>query len=376
MIPLEIGLMDEKGKELISKTLILKQKEEEFIFKNIKERPVLSINRNFTAPITIKMSYSEKDTLILMKKDTDLFNRYEVGQEYALQEILKSLEGKEVSKLSHLVEAFSSYLDVATKDPAFTARAIIFPASTYIGEKMKVFDVDKVLELRKNLRLAFALKNEKRLKEIYDTLNTKEAFSTDAKQAGKRALKNTALSYLSLLPNYENLAERQYNEATNMTDKMAALSALVHNKLPYAPKALQNFYKTFKDDALVINKWLALQASVEDEDTIQNVNKLSQTKDFVITNPNKVRSLIGVFGRNLKAFHDISGSGYQLLADFVIQLNSINPQIAEGIVHPLCDWKRFDKKRQELMKKELKRIQQTENLSVNLAETITKALID
>ena len=376
MIPLEIGLVASNGKDIVSKTIILNQKEQEFVFENIMERPVLSINRNFTAPVTIKMSYSDEESLLLMKKDTDLFNRYEVGQEYALQEILKALSSDKPLDLSHLVEAYSSYLDVAETDPAFTARAIVFPASSYIGEKMKVFDVDKVLSLRKKLRLDFALKNESRLKEIYDALNTEEAFSTDPKQAGKRALKNTALAYLSLLPSCSDLAKIQYQKAQNMTDKMASLSALIHNKLPYAKEALDDFYKTFKDDALVINKWLALQASVEEDDTIEQVKKLANTKDFVITNPNKVRSLIGVFARNLKSFHLTDGSGYQLLADYVIQLNAINPQIAEGIVHPLCDWKRFDIQRQKLMKAELKRISETPDLSVNLTETITKALND
>ena len=187
-------------------------------------------------------------------------------------------------------------------------------------------------------------------------------------------MKNAALGYLSLLPEYADLAKVQYQNSKNMTDRMASLSALVHNRLPFAKKALADFYKMFKKDALVINRWLALQASVEDKETIENVIALAKTKDFVITNPNKVRSLIGVFGRNLKAFHTPDGKGYHLLADYVIQLNAINPQIAEGIIHPLCDWKRFDKKRQKLMKAELNRIAKIPNLSVNLNETITKAL--
>ena len=159
-----------------------------------------------------------------------------------------------------------------------------------------------------------------------------------------------------------------------MTDKIAALSALVQNDLPFAEQALNDFHETFKDDALVINKWLALQASVEEEKTYATVQRLIETDDFVITNPNKVRSLIGVFGHNLKAFHAPNGSGYHLVADFVIKLNALNPQIAESIVHPLCSWKRFDTHRQQLMKSELNRIAQTPNLSVNLTETITRAL--
>lgn len=374
MIPLAIGLVDETGGDVVNETLILDKKEQTFTFENISKRPVLSINRNFTAPVTIDMHYTDQESLLLMKHDSDLFNRYEVGQEYALQEILKALKDEKPAVSQTLIDAFSSYLDIASTDPAFTARAIIFPASSYIGEKMQTFEVDKVLQLRKDLRLAFARQNESRLKEIYDMFNTDTVFSTDPAQAGKRALKNAALGYLSLLPQWADLGKNQYKKATNMTDKIAALSALVHNDLPFAEQALNDFYETFKDDALVINKWLALQASVEEEKTYATVQRLIDTDDFVITNPNKVRSLIGVFGHNLKAFHDPNGSGYHLVADFVIKLNALNPQIAESIVHPLCSWKRFDTHRQQLMKSELNRIAQTPNLSVNLTETITRAL--
>ena len=374
MIPLDLGLVGKNGKDIVSKTIIFDKKEQEFVFENITERPILSINRNFTAPITLNITYTDEESLFLMKNDNDLFNRYEIGQEYALQEILKTLKNDKKEVPTALIDAYSSYLDTADTDPAFTARAIDLPASSYIGNKMKTFEVDKVLELRKALRITFAKKNADKLKKIYDKFNTEEKFNADSKQAGKRALKNAALGYLSLLPEYANLAKEQYQKAQNMTDKMASLSALVHNRLPFAKDALADFYKTFQNDALVINRWLALQASVEDETTIDQVRALAKTKDFVITNPNKVRSLIGVFGHNLKGFHAPDGSGYRLIADYVIQLNAINPQIAEGIIHPLCDWKRFDEKRQELMKSELKRIAEIPNLSVNLNETITRAL--
>ncbi|MBO5997140.1 MAG: aminopeptidase N [Alphaproteobacteria bacterium] len=374
MIPLSIGLIGKDGKDIVSETIIFNKKEQTFTFKNIKECPGMSINRNFTAPITLNVTYTDEESLFLMKNDNDLFNRYEVGQEYALSEILKELKNDNPKVSSTLIDAYSSYLDTASKDPAFTARAIIFPAASYIGDKMETFEVDKVLDFRKQLRIAFAKQNATKLKKIYDKFNTNEAFNSDAKQAGKRALKNAALGYLSLLPEYADLAKVQYQNSKNMTDRRASFSALVHNRPPFAKKALADFYKMFKKDALVINRWLALQASVEDKETIENVIALAKTKDFVITNPNKVRSLIGVFGRNLKAFHTPDGKGYHLLADYVIQLNAINPQIAEGIIHPLCDWKRFDKKRQKLMKAELNRIAKIPNLSVNLNETITKAL--
>lgn len=376
MMPIDIGLVDENGNDMVAETLVFDKKEQTFVFENIASRPVLSFNRHFTAPITVDMDYSKQDALHLISHDSDLFNRYEIGQEFALQEILQALENPTLQSetIETLARAFSSYLDTANTDPAFTARAVIFPAASYIGNKMKVFDVDAVLDLRTRLRQEFARLNKDKLFNIYQELNKDSLFDTSPKSAGLRALKNTALGYLSLLDEYKNLAAEQYFSSTNMTDRMAALSALVHNHLPEEQKALDDFYHRYQNDALVINKWLALQASVEEVETLAKVKDLASQKDFVITNPNKVRSLIGVFARNLKAFHQTSGEGYSFVADYVIKLNALNPQVAETLVHPLCQWRRFDETRQVMMKQNLNRILATHKLSVNLAETITKAL--
>lgn len=374
MIPLSMGLIDENGKEIVNKTLIFNKKEQEFIFENIENRPVLSINRGFTAPITLNIDYSVEDTEHLIRYDTDSFNRYEIGQEYALKTILNAVKTKETGAFEKLTDIFASYLNKWKEDPAFVARAIVFPATSYIGDKMETFDVDAVLSARKQLRTLFAQKTKQILKEIYDTLSKETTFDISPKAANRRALKNVVLGYLSLLPEFSDLATQQFKASDNMTDTMASLSALVHNHLPYAKQALDEFYKHYENDPLVINKWLALQASVEEDDTIETVRKLIKTKDFVITNPNKVRSLIGVFSKNLKAFHQTNGQGYELLADYVIKLNDLNPQIAEGLVHPLCEWKHFSKERQALMRAQLERILKTEHLSVNLEETVSKAL--
>ena len=374
MIPLAMGLIDENGKEIVNKTLIFNKKEQEFIFEGIEKRPVLSINRGFAAPITLNIDYSLEDTEHLICYDTDSFNRYEIGQEYALKTILKAIETKDFSTFEKLTDVFASYLNKKDTDPAFVARAVVFPSSSYIGDQMDIFDVDAVLDVRKQLRRLFAQKTKDTLKQIYDELLKETKFDISPEAANRRALKNVALGYLSLLPEFSDLAAEQFKKSNNMTDTMASLSALVHNHLPYETQALADFYKRYENDPLVINKWLALQASVEEDDTLAVVNKLSETKDFVLTNPNKVRSLIGVFSKNLKAFHQLNGKGYELLADYVIKLNALNPQIAEGLVHPLCEWKRFDENRQAMMRTQLERILKTDKLSVNLEETVSKAL--
>ncbi len=375
MIPLTMGLINKKGKEIASTTLIFNQKEQEFVFEKIKECPILSINRNFTAPITLNVNYTPDEVKHLIRFDTDLFNRYEIGQEHALKVLLNQIAKKNARfNFDDLTNFFASYLKEWKKDAPYVARAIVFPSASYIGDQMKIFDVDAVLTARNALRLTFAQKNKADLLAIYKAFSKAKRFDISPKAAGKRALKNVALGYLSLLPEFNDLAAAQYQSSNNMTDTMAALSALVHNHLPFEKQALDDFYKRYEKDPLVINKWLALQASVEKDDTLDKVETLAKTKDFVLTNPNKVRSLIGVFAHNLKAFHRIDGKGYHFVADYVIKLNAINPQIAEGLVHPLCDWKRFDKKRQALMKTELLRIAKTPHISVNLEETISKAL--
>lgn len=372
MIPLEIGLLDSSGDEKHAELLILTQNEQTFNFSNFSEKPVLSINRNFTAPITLKVDYTPQERLCLMQHDTDLFNRYEVGQEYATQCMVKMVQTQQMTAPDELIKAFGTYLKLAQKDPAFVARALIFPSETYVGERLPVFDVEGVLAARKTLRTAFARKYQSELEELYHTSKTNAPYSPLFEQAGKRALKNMALGYLSLINKGD--AFTQYQKADNLTDRMAALSALVNNQLPGKKEALEDFYNKFKDDHIVINKWLALQAIEENDEVVENVRRLTQSPVFSLTNPNKVRSLLGSFARNLKGFHRPDGKGYALIADYVIELNALNPQIAESLVRPLTRWQYFDEKRAALMKNELNRILQVPNLSVNLQESVSKAL--
>ena len=372
MIPLQMGLLDKDGKEILSKTLLLTQNEQDFVFENITEEATLSINRSFTAPITLKISYTDEERLRLVQYDTDLFNRYEIGQEYATDEIIKISKGQ--GNIDTLVRVFGTYLSLTKQDPSFVSRAMILPALSYIGERTDVFDVDALAAARHAVRQKIAETYQDRFLEIYNDFSSKAPFSAAPEAAGKRAVKNMALAYLSAVQGKENIAKEQYFSADNMTDEFSALSAAVNNDLPFEGELLDNFYQKYKDDALVINRWLALQARKEAKDTLDKVKGLMNLPLFDIRNPNKVYALIGGFAANPVAFHVTGGKGYEFLADTVIRLNAINPQVAERMVRPLVRWKHFDADRQQLMKQQLERIAKTPDICINLQETVTRAL--
>lgn len=369
-IPLAMGLLDTQGDEILAQTLLLNQKEQTWIFQ-CPTRPVLSINRGFSAPITLDIAYTDEERACLIQHDTDDFNRYAIGQEYAADEIIKHLKDGQVSDA--FLDAFSSYLN-ETKDPAFVAEALIFPSCTYIGEKMSVLDVDAVWELRLKTRTALASKNKQKLLDLYTQFAADTPFSLDATAASRRALKNLALSYLALLPEYHQLVAQAYQKADNMTDRLSALTALVHNGLPFAEQALQDFHQMYHNDHLVMNKWLSVQATAQQGDVLKQVKMLANSALFNVMNPNNARALYGAFGNNLKYFHAKDGSGYQLIQEVVAALDPVNPHLAERLVHPLVNLRKYDEQRQELMKRALLQLQKIPNLSVNVRSTIEKAL--
>ena len=370
LIPLKIGIIDKEGKELHAETLILDTLQKDFRFKNMPQDAVFSLNRHFTAPITLENALTDEEKRHLMRFDTDLFNRYEIGQEYAVQTILKHLYDTEVPV--DFLDSFGASLDL--DDKAFAARAILLPASSVIGDKMEIFDVDAVLEARKRFKKAFAEHFENKLLEIYGKLNKKEVFSPSPEAAARRALKNAVLGYLAELPTHQHLVFEAFKAADNMTDEIGALSVLVGTPLPEAEKALADFTEKWKNDHLVLNKAFGMLASWNHEEVITKIKEMMKNPLFNFKNPNNVRSLIGVFAHNLKAFHQKDGAGYALLSDTVQKLDSLNPHVAERLVHPLCRFKHFDNRRANLMKNELEKLAQTKGISVNLKETLERSL--
>jgi aminopeptidase N len=346
--------------------LHVKRPEEQHVFE-VDERPVPSLLRGFSAPVILNYPYTEADLLHLMAHDDDAFNRWEAGQRLFTSTILE----KGGTPTPALVAAARTLL--ADRDPAFAAEALSLPPESFLAEQMDVVDPDRLHEARNRLRreLASALKAD--LVKRYEGLKSKGPYSPDAASAGRRALKNLCLSLLSELGE-SGRCEEQYRTADNMTDKMAALTCLANLDCPERKPALDAFYAKWKDEPLVVDKWLSVQAMSRLPGTLASVRALLGHPAFDIKVPNKVYSLIRAFAANHVRFHAADGAGYAFLADQVIALDALNPQVAARMARGFDRWKRFDPSRQALSRKELERISRHPGLSRDVAEIVTKAL--
>ena len=349
------------------RVLSVTKSEENFTFENVKGRPVPSLLRRFSAPVILNYPYDEADLLQLMASDDDAFNRWEAGQRLAGSLILE-----------HQGQASAAFVEAARKvladpDPAFVAEVLTLPSETFLAEQMGTVDPDRLHAWRNRLRadLAEALKNE--LLEKYESLRSGERYSPDAAPAGKRALRNLTLAYLGEL-GLSALADAQFRRADNMTDAMAALAVLANLDCPERQPALDAFYAKWKDEPLVVDKWLAVQAGSRLPDTLARVHQLLKHPAFDLRVPNKVYSLIRSFTANHVRFHAADGSGYDFLAAQVIALDALNPQVAARMARGFDRWKKFDEKRQEQSRAALERIRNAKDLSRDASEIVDKAL--
>ena len=346
--------------------LSIRKPEERFEFR-VKEKPVPSLLRGFSAPVTLDYPYTEADLLHLLARDDDPFNRWEAGQRLAANIILEQ-HGKPSPAF---VEAARAVL--RDPDPAFVAEALSLPAESFLAEHVTVVDPDRLHESRNALRRALAQAMENEWREIYKRLESKGPYSPDAKSIGRRALRNLALNYLGELGN-SKLAYGQFQRADNMTDAMAALAVLANLDVPERDPALAEFYARWKDEPLVADKWLSVQAGSRLPTTLDTVRKLLKHPAFDLKVPNRVYALIRTFAANHVRFHGADGGGYALLADAVIALNAINPQVAARMARAFDRWRKFDSARQARARKELERIRDSEKLSKDVAEIVGKAL--
>jgi aminopeptidase N len=358
-IPFAVKIGDQE------EVLSLKKAEETFEFKTTSRVP--SLLRRFSAPVILNYPYTEDELLHLMAKDDDAFNRWEAAQRLATTTIL---EKGGVPSPAFLAAAKNVLGD---PDPAFAAEVLNLPAETFLAEQMAVVDPDRLHANRNSLRRALAsgLKNE--LKNCYERLKTKGAYSPDAASSGKRALKNLCLGYLGEI-GMSALAYEQFKGADNMTDAMAALTTLANLDCPERRSALQAFYDKWQDEPLVVDKWLAVQAASRLPVTLARVRELLDHPAFDIKVPNKVYALIRTFCANHVRFHAADGSGYGFLADQVLALNELNPQVAARMARGFDRWRKFDAKRQARAKAALERIRDASGLSRDVAEIVGKAL--
>src|SRR6266850_683102 len=360
-IPFAVKVGDEE------RVLSIKRPEEEFVFRNLKSKPVPSLLRRFSAPVILNYPFTDEDLVHLMGRDDDAFNRWEAGQRLAASIIL----GRKGAPPRAFLDASRSIL--SDRDPAFAAEALTLPPEAFLAEQMQVVDPDLLHSARDALRLALAQALKDELLSEYEKLRVAGAYSPDAVSAGKRALRNLCLGFLSEL-GMSGRAYEQLQQADNMTDAMAALSCLANLDCPERQPALDAFYEKWQHEPLVVDKWLAVQSTSRLPDTLPRVKRLLSHPAFDIKVPNKVYALIRGFASNHVRFHAADGSGYAFLADQVIALNALNPQVAARMARGFDRWKRFDAARQVKAKAQLERIRDTEGLSKDVAEIVTKAL--
>ncbi|WP_425406449.1 aminopeptidase N [Hwanghaeella sp.] len=392
-IPLRIGLLGANGGDLalVSESpalddgglIHLTERRQTVTFKDIGDRPVLSANRGFGAPVILNTDQTDEDLAFLMAHDSDPFARWEAGQQYGtrlMKAAVAAMTGGAQSDgtgQDAFVGAVRNILRDNDLDPAFKALAITLPTEEFVGEQLPVVHVDEIHAVRSELRRKIGSDLKAELQEVMAANEVREAFSPTAEQAGRRALRNVALAYLTADygPAAARLAKDCLDRADNMTDTVAALSILIETDGPERTAALEAFEAKWKDNAQVMDKWFALQAMSSRSDTLSRVKALTKHPCFDIRNPNKVRSLVGAFAMaNPVCFHAKDGSGYTFLADSVIELDSLNPQVAARMVGALGSWRRYDADRQALMRAALERIVAVPVLSKDSFEIASKSL--
>ena len=392
-IPFAVGLVGPDGGDIplqlageakaggSTRILSLMKPQEKFEFVNVAHPPVPSLLRGFSAPVKLRFDYTDADLTHLMAFDADSFNRWEAGQRLALNLLMRGIAefraGRAVQYPDAFIKAFARVLADAAKDPAFAAEALGLPSEGYIAEQMEEIDPDAIHSVRRGLRkhIAGALRNE--LLNAYKTSTAPKPYSPDARSAGLRALRNLCLGYLMELDDTQvrALCATQFDAADNMTDSMAALTALANAEGGAREGALKKFYDKWKDEPLVLDKWFAVQATSRLPDTLSVVKHLIQHPAFTLKNPNRVRSVVSSFCHsNQVRFHAADGSGYAFGADQVIAIDPLNPQVAARLARSFDRWKKFDPARRTLAQAALERIRDSAGLSKDTTEVVTRAL--
>jgi aminopeptidase N len=394
-IPVAVGMLGEDGTDMAlklrgekagagrggTKILKLKKSEETFIFIDVPSEPVPSVLRHFSAPVKVNIDLTDEERLFLMANDSDEFNRWDAGQQLAVKLMLQLIrdfqQGKKLKLPPSFISAFNKILGSSMEDKAFQAFALSLPAETYLADFMDVIDPTAIHEVRRSLQRVLAKELRETFFAVYYTNQDAGPYKADQVSVGRRSLKNICLAYLMDLdePGIRKLCMEQFRTAGNMTDVIAGLANLANTDCPERSDALAAFYETWKEDPLVMDKWLSLQALSRLPNALETVKSLMHNPVFNIRNPNKVRSLIGAFSANTVRFHDPGGEGYAFLADQVLAIDPMNPQIAARLVSAFTMWKRYDKKRQALMKEQLERILGTPKLSKDVHEIVSKSLV-
>lgn len=392
-IPISVGLVGRNGEAMplqlagenaageTTRVLELTEAQQSFTFVGMDEAPVPSILRGFSAPVRLRTDLAKDDLLHLLKHDEDTFNRWEAAQSLAADAIVEAIK---LSPQQHpvpdaaLIQAFGDFLKSSPEqDHAFVARTLSLPGRSFIAQQLSVIDVDAMHRVFRTFQETIGRSLEAPLLATYQNMARIDDGSTSTAAMAARSLKNTALAYLVIGEpvKFEALAVSQYSESNMMTDRLSALRILAETDQPAGASLLEDFYERWKHEPLVVNKWFALQAGIEDEKSPERVEALMRHPAFTLANPNRVRALLGTFSMaNLIGFHREDGAGYRLLADKVIELDGKNAQVAARLLTTFGRWRRFDERRQQMMKSQLERILAVHGLSRDSYEIASKSL--
>ena len=399
VIPFAVGLVDLDGRDLpinIESTalfrgargdngrtamLALTHAQQEFVFRQVPENPVPSLLRGFSAPVQVRYDYSDAELTHLMAYDSDAFNRWEAGQTLATRILLAVVEGARtgaaVETPGAFIEAMGRVISDGSKDPAFAAEALQLPSEGYLAECMAVADPEAIHAARLRLTREIATKYRTRFEGAFRHFTVPGPYSPDAAAAGRRALRNAALGYVATIDDGTSraLAFLEFRRAENMTDAMAALTCLSNSAGAERERALAMFYDKWKDEALVVDKWFRVQAMSWLPGTLDRAKALMQHPSFDLRNPNRARALLHSFATdNPLHFHATDGSGYRWIAEQVVALDRLNPQVASRLARAFDRWKKYDAGRQAHARRALESIRGADGLSGNVDEVVDRAL--
>jgi aminopeptidase N len=392
VIPLTTGLIGRDGRDLpltladgrkIERgVLVLDKAAESFVFTNITEPPVLSTNRNFSAPIKLIANLSASDLRSMAAHDGDPFNRWQAVQTLAtallVGNVARLRAGQDPELDEGLLDALDAILADKSLEPAFVAETLSPPSEADIAREIgRDVDPDAIFRARAALRAVMGLHLNAALTAAHQGLADSKPYSPDSVSAGRRMLKNVCLDLLAATQESHaiKLAADQYQAADNMTDRMAALSTLSLHDVPERNAAFDDFYQRYRDDPLIIDKWFVLQATSPDPGTLDRVKELTSHPAFSMSNPNRVRSLIGAFAQgNPTQFNRPDGAGYEFVADRILALDPANPQVASRMSTAFKSWRALESGRRARAQAALKRIAGTAKLSRDVTDIVDRAL--
>jgi aminopeptidase N len=392
VIPLAIGLVGRNGRDLPLKlrdgrtiergVLTLTEPAKTFVFGDIGEPPVPSLNRGFSAPIKLIADLSADDLRFLAAHDADAFNRWQALQTLATRLLLDNVASLRAAKPARqdggLLHALGAILDDGTLEPAFIALALTLPGESDLAREIgRDVDPDAIFAARSGLRAVVGEHLAGSLFDHYRRLSESRPYSPDAASAGRRALRNICLDLLvaTRRPDAVSLAARQYQAADNMTDRMAALSTLSLCDVPERAATLDDFYARYADDPLIVDKWFTLQATIPEPATLDRVKALTGHRAFSFANPNRVRALIHAFAlANQREFNRADGAGYDFVVDTVLALDRKNPQLAAKLLAALKSWRVLEPGRRAMAEKALQQVAAAPSRSPDVADIVQRAL--